>query len=93
MYALAVWLQLGTLISEGKALGDCRLLSGGDQSPKPGSCNQEEEPKALLPGDDSPLCCLVHLQGCFPWWTGEEVVAKKAQGKEINGKSNNLNNW
>jgi hypothetical protein len=33
------------------------------------------------------------LQGCFPWWAGDEVVAKKAQGKEINGKSNNLNNW
>jgi hypothetical protein len=33
-------------------------------------------------------------QGCFPWWAEkEEIVAKKAQGKEINGKSNNLNNW
>ena len=33
------------------------------------------------------------MQGCFPWWVDrEEVVAKKASGKEINGKSNNLNN-
>lgn len=34
------------------------------------------------------------FQGCFPWWADKkEIVTKKAQGKEINGKSNNLNNW
>jgi len=34
------------------------------------------------------------LQGCFPWWADKETIVKqKAQGKEINGKSNNLNNW
>lgn len=31
--------------------------------------------------------------GCFPWWADKETIVKqKAQGKEINGKSNNLNN-
>jgi hypothetical protein len=33
-------------------------------------------------------------QGCFPWYTDkQELAAKQVQGKEINGKSNNLNNW
>jgi hypothetical protein len=34
------------------------------------------------------------IQGCFPWWADKDAIeSKKAQGKEINGKSNNLNNW
>lgn len=39
-------------------------------------------------------CGLWLRQGCFPWWADkEDIVTKKAAGKEINGKSNNLNNW